>query len=278
MTAQRNGMDMSDLKDKGPSIAPKSETKLAIDCLPFKVVLLRIVRLLMHVTDNARVGEGVNSAKTNLAQRMMKVFSLVVVVIGVLSLSVLSHAKEGNDTNEANKQPENLVEYALQKIGQDGVESEPDEEAPSRTLLAEPELTGEFNEAYYVINKLNTGLPKLSTPPNLETPLATLEFFNSANLQNNFALASYALNLNLLPEAQQKNEAAYLAQKLDYLMNEKALYVFDEMPDRSDGLIEPALGTDSPIHGVARRSIKLGSINYKGNIYCRLRLCINRRI
>lgn len=103
MTAQRNGIDMSDLKDDGPSIAPKSETKLAIDCLPFKIFLSRMVRLLMHVTDNARVGEGVNSAKTNLAQRMMKVFSLVVVVIGVLSLSVLSHAKEGNDTNEANK-------------------------------------------------------------------------------------------------------------------------------------------------------------------------------
>lgn len=264
MTAQRNGIDMSDLKDDGPSIAPKSETKLAIDCLPFKIFLSRMVRLLMHITDNAGVGEWFDSAKTNLAERMVRVFSLVVVIIGVSSLSVLSHAKEGNDTNEANRQPENLVEYALQKIGQDGVESEPEEEAPSRTLLAEPELTGEFNEAYYVINKLNTGLPKLSTPPNLETPLATLELFNSASLQNNFALASYALNLNLLPEAQQKNEAAYLAQKLDYLMNEKALYVFDEMPDRSDGLIEPALGTDSPIHGVARRSIKLGSINYKG--------------
>src|SRR5699024_10350279 len=58
-------------------------------------------------------------------------------------------------------------------------------------------------------------------------------------------------------------EAADLAEKLDYLMTEKSLYAFDELPDRSDGLIEPSLGTDSPVHGVPRRSIKLGSIDYK---------------
>ena len=117
MTAQRNGRDMSDLKDDGPSIAPKLETKPTIDCLPFKVVLSRMVRLLMHATDNAGLGEQVDSAKTNLTRCMVRVFSLVVVIIGVSSLSVLSHAKEGNDTNEANRQPENLVEYALQKTG-----------------------------------------------------------------------------------------------------------------------------------------------------------------
>lgn len=63
-------------------------------------------------------------------------------------------------------------------------------------------------------------------------------------------------------EKQQK-QAADLAQKLDYLLNEKRLYVFDDMPDRSDGLIEPTLGTTNPIQGIPRRSIKLGTIDYK---------------
>lgn len=199
--------------------------------------------------------------------RMVGVLSLVMVLLALLLAPLVTVANASNNTAvasntaTASQQPDNIVDYAIEKITQD--EEEPKQESASRALLAETELTGEYNEAYYILNKLNSGLPQLSIPANLETPLATLEFFNSASMQNNFALAAYALNLNLLPEASQKNEAEDLAKKLDYLLTEKALYIFDELPDRSDGLIEPALGTDSPIHGVPRRSIKLGSIDYK---------------
>lgn len=205
-----------------------------------------------------------NSTMINWNNRLFKGFLLVVVVFFMCFTPVLSQAKataedaKPSQQQQSTEQPDNIIDYAIQKVQQD----QPEEES-TRPLLADNELTGEFNEAYYVLNKLNSGLPELSTPPNLETPLATLEFFNSANLQKNFALAAYALNLNLLPAAAQKNEATDLAKKLDYLMTEKGLYIFDDLPDRSDGLVEPVLGTDSPIHGVPRRSIKLGDINYK---------------
>ena len=208
-----------------------------------------------------------NSTMINWNNRLFKGFLLVVVVFFMCFTPVLSQAKataedaKPSQQQQSTEQPDNIIDYTIQKIQQD--QPEEDEEESTRPLLADNELTGEFNEAYYVLNKLNSGLPKLSTTPNLETPLATLEFFNSAIIQENFALASYALNLNLLPEATQKNQATDLVKKLDYLMGEKGLYVFDDLPDRSDGLIEPAIGTDSPIHGVPRRSIQLGSIDYK---------------
>lgn len=203
---------------------------------------------------------------------------LLTMILGLSSVSVYanevlqqpSNQLQSESDQSGDKQPaDNLVDYTLQKLDAlDGdnnsqQQSKPEEQVPTKPLLAENELTGEFNEGYYVLSKLNSGLPTLATPPNLETPLATLEFFNSATMQKNFALAGYALNLNLLPEKTQINQASDLAKKLDYLMNEKGLYVFDEMPDRSDGMIEPELGTSNPIHGIPRRSIKLGSIDYK---------------
>ncbi|MEJ6069759.1 mechanosensitive ion channel family protein, partial [Psychrobacter sp. 16-Bac2893] len=44
---------------------------------------------------------------------------------------------------------------------------------------------------------------------------------------------------------------------------EKKLYVFDELPDRPDGLIEPPLGSTNSIQGIPRRSIQLGYIDYR---------------
>ena len=39
--------------------------------------------------------------------------------------------------------------------------------------------------------------------------------------------------------------------------------MFDDLPDRPDGLIEPPLGNDSSVMGIARRSIQLGYIDYR---------------
>ncbi|MDO5769017.1 MAG: mechanosensitive ion channel family protein [Psychrobacter sp.] len=129
-------------------------------------------------------------------------------------------------------------------------------------LQANSDLVGEYNEAYYPLQRLNAGLPKLAKPANLMTPMATLEFFQTAMMQKKFALASYALNLNLLDERVQSTYAIELAKKLDFLLSEQKLYVFDELSDRPDGLIEPPIGSNSNILGVPRRSIKLGYIKY----------------
>ncbi len=50
---------------------------------------------------------------------------------------------------------------------------------------------------------------------------------------------------------------------LIFLLSEKELYVFDDLPDRPDGLIEPPLGNASSVMGIPRRSIQLGYIDYR---------------
>lgn len=129
-------------------------------------------------------------------------------------------------------------------------------------LQADAHLTGEYQAAYYSLEQLNAGLPTLEKPVNLSTPLATLEFFQTAVLQKKFALAAYALNMNLIEQQKQSSHALELVKKLDFLLSEKSLYLFDDLPDRADGLIEPPLGSDSSINGIPRRSIKLGYIDY----------------
>lgn len=162
--------------------------------------------------------------------------------------------------SKGNKQyPDDLIEYVKQEMLSD---IEADTTNPTRILRAESEFAGE-SEGYYELKKLNAGLPPLDPPAYLETPLATLEFFSTASMQKQFGLASYALNLNSIDEPEQKNVAESLAKKLDYLLVEKDLYAFDNLPDRSDGLIEPLLGSQNPIHGIPRRSIKLGEIDYR---------------
>ncbi|WP_227691520.1 mechanosensitive ion channel family protein [Psychrobacter aestuarii] len=130
-------------------------------------------------------------------------------------------------------------------------------------LQGDTGLTGDFNESYYELKVLNAGLPELAEPPNLSTPLSTLEFFQSAIVQRKFDLAAYALNMNLIDVELQRGQAIELARRLDFLLNKKKLYAFDEMPDRSDGLIEPPIGDTSSVMGVPRRSIKLGYIDYR---------------
>ncbi|MGM8889145.1 mechanosensitive ion channel family protein, partial [Psychrobacter sp. 1U2] len=133
----------------------------------------------------------------------------------------------------------------------------------SGNLQGDAGLKGEYNEGYYILDKLNTGLPPLSEPPNLSTPLATLEFFQSAVMKQQFDLAAYALNMNLIDSEVQRSRALELAKRLDFLLSEKELYVFDDLPDRPDGLIEPPLGNASSVMGIPRRSIQLGYIDYR---------------
>ena len=130
-------------------------------------------------------------------------------------------------------------------------------------LQGDTELIGEYNANYYPLNKLNSGLPPLSEPAHLSSPLATMEFFQSAIMNQQYDLAAYALNLNLIDSELQRNRAIELSKRLDYLLNKKKLYVFNDMPDRPDGLIEPLIGDTSSIRGIPRRSIRLGYMDYR---------------
>ena len=185
--------------------------------------------------------------------------------------------EQSNSSSNSISKPDNLAEYATQKINTikdeslsiSGVAEEifdPTERnvvEQAGNLQGDSGLTGEYNESYYLLDKLNVGLPPLSEPPNLTTPLATLEFFQSAVMKQQYDLAAYALNMNLIDQKIQRNHALELSKRLDFLLTEKELYVFDDLPDRPDGLIEPPLGNTSSIMGIPRRSIQLGYIDYR---------------
>ncbi|MGP9456318.1 MULTISPECIES: mechanosensitive ion channel family protein [unclassified Psychrobacter] len=185
--------------------------------------------------------------------------------------------EQSNSSSTSISKPDNLAEYATQKINIikdenlsiSGVAEEifdPTERnavEQAGNLQGDSGLTGEYNEGYYLLDKLNVGLPPLSELPNLTTPLATLEFFQSAVMKQQYDLAAYALNMNLIDQKIQRNHALELSKRLDFLLTEKELYVFDDLPDRPDGLIEPPLGNTSSIMGIPRRSIQLGYIDYR---------------
>jgi small-conductance mechanosensitive channel len=209
-------------------------------------------------------------------------------IIAISAIYVPASAVNNNDEISANEQasneqmqvaskPDNLAEYAVQQINTIADENvsvssiteeifDPTERSAVQqagTLQGDMGLTGEYSENYYLLNKLNVGLPPLAEPPNLATPLAALEFFQSAVMKQQYDLAAYALNMNLIDERNQRSRALDLTKQLDFLLSKKELYVFDDMPDRPDGLIEPPLGNSSSVMGIPRRSIQLGYIEYR---------------
>ena len=184
---------------------------------------------------------------------------------------------EQTQAHQETDKPDNLIDYVEQKVNTiteegisaseiademfDPIERKAVEQAGN--LQGDSGLTGDYNQNYYPLTKLNTGLPTLSEPPNLSTPLATLEFFQSAVMKQQFDLAAYALNMNLIDSNTQRSRALELSKRLDFLLSKKELYVFDDLPDRPDGLIEPPLGNTSSVMGIPRRSIQLGYIDYR---------------
>lgn len=224
---------------------------------------------------------------SNIWQFTLSIFVMILSIVYVpvyaatsdaLAINNQSDVKAQNyNTSEKSTVPENIVDYAAQKI--EGIKAEgvsvsaiaeemtsPIEKntvQQAGVLQGDSGLTGDYNEGYYVLSKLNSGLPPLAEAPNLSTPLATLEFFQSAVMNQQYDLAAYALNMNLIDAESQSSRAIDLVKQLDFLLVEKKLYVFDKLPDRPDGLIEPPLGSTSSIQGIPRRSIQLGYIDYR---------------
>ena len=225
----------------------------------------------------------VDVENSRFKSHMLKVLlGFFIVAISVIYTPVYAVKNEnGQSTSEPEKQtpskPDSFSEYAAQQVNAlkdesvsiSGITEEifdPTERnavEQAGRLQGDTALTGEYSESYYILDKLNAGLPPLSEPPNLETPLAALEFFQSALMKQQYDLAAYALNMNLIDEKSQRSRALDLTKRLDFLLSEKELYVFDDMPDRPDGLIEPPLGNNSSVMGIARRSIQLGYVDYR---------------
>ncbi len=234
---------------------------------------------VLRSDDNHQVDVEKSRFKSHVLQVLL---GFLIVAVSVIYTPVYAANSENEQsTSEPEKQtprkPDSFTEYAAQQVNAlkdesvsiSGITEEifdPTERnavEQAGRLQGDTALTGEYSESYYILDKLNAGLPPLSEPPNLETPLAALEFFQSALMKQQYDLAAYALNMNLIDEKSQRSRALDLTKRLDFLLSEKELYVFDDMPDRPDGLIEPPLGNNSSVMGIARRSIQLGYVDYR---------------
>ena len=122
----------------------------------------------------------------------------------------------------------------------------------------------EYNEAYYILDRLNKNIGLPPNRLNFQTPQAVLEHFVLQARNNNFKDAAYALNLNLLPDNITDEEAATLAEKLYFVINQRISINWDELPDRPDGQIDIQTTTNQAVAGKPRRSIVFGEVDMDG--------------
>jgi len=123
---------------------------------------------------------------------------------------------------------------------------------------------GDYNEAFYLIDRLNENIGLPPNRLNFQTPQATLEHFIVSCRAGNFEDAAYALNLNLFPKEVTKAEAAILAEKLFFVINQRVSVNWDNVSDRPDGQIDLTTSTNSAIAGNPRRSIIFGEVDLDG--------------
>ncbi len=123
---------------------------------------------------------------------------------------------------------------------------------------------GDYADAYYLLERLNTGLPDRPADINLRTPQSALELFTLSAREGRFDRAAYALNLNLLPQEVQQQQAATLAEKLYYVINKRVSIDWGGLPDRPDGQVNMAGAGQKSIAGAPQRSISFGRLSAAG--------------
>ena len=89
--------------------------------------------------------------------------------------------------------------------------------------------------------------------------------YNEAYFRNgNFEDASYALNLNLLPNTITKEQAATLAEKFYFVLNQRVKINWGGLSDRPDGQIDISTTTNQAIAGKPMRSVVFGEVDLDG--------------
>ena len=132
---------------------------------------------------------------------------------------------------------------------------------------ATSEKVNKYNEAYYIVDDVNAGMPKLEgEQPSLGTPLSAAENYLFACREGNFKRAAHSLNLSFLPEGERAERGPILAEQFYYVLNQKLWIDFDDLPDRPDGQIDREIGGNSSMIGKPRRSIRIGTINMEDRI------------
>ncbi|QYA26825.1 mechanosensitive ion channel [Gramella sp. MT6] len=163
-----------------------------------------------------------------------------------------------------------LLNYSINHAFQqekDTVDQSEDQKLPSKEfVIQDSSALGEnylasYNEAYYMSDRWNEGV---GFPPerfNLQTPQAALEHFIVNARNEDFETAAYALNFNLLPNDLKISEAAIIAEKLNFIINQRVPIPWEELSDRPDGQIDISTSTNKAVAGKPRRSIDFGKVD-----------------
>ncbi|WPY97527.1 mechanosensitive ion channel family protein [Christiangramia sp. OXR-203] len=118
---------------------------------------------------------------------------------------------------------------------------------------------GEYADAYYQTDQWNDGIGFPPNTINLQSPQAALEHFIVQARNDNYEEALYAMNFNLLPDNISKADAAILAEKLHFVLEQRISIGWDGLPDRPDGQIDVSTSTNKAVAGKPRRSLLFGT-------------------
>ncbi len=124
---------------------------------------------------------------------------------------------------------------------------------------------------FWVMQRLNAGLPPLHPPPDLTTPQASLENFILSGERGDFERAAYSLNLNGIEPERQPVQGRELAERLKAVMERQVWFHWDQIPDRPDGADDPEPGTEAKGATGPTRGLVLGRV-YLGDRDVEIRL------
>ncbi len=150
----------------------------------------------------------------------------------------------------------------------DTINQSDDQQLPPKTSIVQDSIAnadttlGEYKDAYYNATRWNKGIDFPPEDINLQTPQAALEHFIINSRNKNYEQAAYALNLNLLPDDLTQKEAAVLAEKLYFVLEQRVSMTWDELSDRPDGQIDFSTSTNKAVAGKPRRSVSFGETEF----------------
>ena len=152
----------------------------------------------------------------------------------------------------------------------DSINQSEDQQLPSKDIILQDSTDFQriglqkYSEAYYQTSRWNKGIGFPPEEINLQTPQAALEHFIVNSRNKDYEAAAYALNFNLLPDDLKKEEAAILAEKLNFVLDQRVSINWGELSDRPDGQIDISTSTNKAVAGKPRRSIDFGKVDLNG--------------
>lgn len=158
------------------------------------------------------------------------------------------------------------LNFAFQQE-KDTIDQTEDQKLPSKNFIIQDSSASginylkSYNEAYYLSDRWNKGIGFPPEKFNLQTPQSALEHFIVNARNEDFESAAYALNFNLLPDDLSISEAAIIAEKLNFIINQRVPIPWSDLSDRPDGQIDISTSTNKAVAGKPRRSIDFGKVD-----------------